>query len=750
MEMLRKRKLTLSAFTLKLIAVFAMTIDHLAWAFIDENTIAGQVCHVVGRLTIPIMCFAISEGYIHTRNVKNYIFRLLVFGSISIVPFYMFFGDMYGYRQNIIIDLMMALLALYLVNLVSVKIPAKIIGLVVLISISLFLGGWPVMPILYVLIFYFFRNNYKKICIWFITVTVIMVAAVVSFTLINDYFGWFELGWKWYDKFYLLGFILPLPLFRFYNGEKGGGLVSPAAFYIYYPLHLLILSGIFRRSTDLRLVFILVHVAALLLLLSLLLLTINNGSTKVHFSFASMLICGMTFMFGYFIELLSPDLISVTAAVKVEYVAECGFIMCLIWFIANLLRIKVPVWIYLSEGGICIITTYSVLAMEYCNWFYTSFTMDYSWAFPMAKISPGPVYYLFYASLVVLSFAFIVVGLIKRRKASYIEGKRIALVLASIIMIWGFVCLKIMGFTKYDMISLGVLASMCCLAYAMMKYGFANPVQVAAENFADYCREGILVIDMSGEVMMVNDNMVELFPQLEKGRYLTGMDGVDEIINGRIETYEKNGKVYEFRKQPIMKDDKFQGYMFWATDVTDHRADIKKIQSKADKDSLTQLYNREYFEEYINGDLRNGVTGSMFMLDLDNFKAVNDNYGHGVGDAVLISFARHLKECLNETEAVFCRLGGDEFMIYIPNETDKATLEKYVERIIFRLPVKMSKTGLPVTVGTSLGIYINEGNEKRFKDLYFKADIALYYSKNHGKNTYRFYDTSIDTDFEEK
>ena len=83
---------------LKLIAICAMVCDHLAWGFLDFYTPLAQILHIIGRLTIPIMCFFIAEGYRHTSNLRRYIHRMICFWLISILPFYLFFGDMYEYR----------------------------------------------------------------------------------------------------------------------------------------------------------------------------------------------------------------------------------------------------------------------------------------------------------------------------------------------------------------------------------------------------------------------------------------------------------------------------------------------------------------------------------------------------------------------------------------------------------------------------------------------------------------------------
>ncbi|MDE5858902.1 MAG: conjugal transfer protein TraX, partial [Oscillospiraceae bacterium] len=77
----------LSANTLKYIAIVAMLIDHIAWCFVDTYSFWGQIMHIIGRITAPIMCYFIAEGYHYTRDVKKYLLRLGVFAIISWFPF---------------------------------------------------------------------------------------------------------------------------------------------------------------------------------------------------------------------------------------------------------------------------------------------------------------------------------------------------------------------------------------------------------------------------------------------------------------------------------------------------------------------------------------------------------------------------------------------------------------------------------------------------------------------------------------
>ena len=91
-------KISINRIQLQWIAIVAMVVDHVAWGFVPFASVQGQVMHVFGRLTIPIMCFFIAEGMKKTRSVKKYTSRIASFAILSVVPFWLFFGKIYGYR----------------------------------------------------------------------------------------------------------------------------------------------------------------------------------------------------------------------------------------------------------------------------------------------------------------------------------------------------------------------------------------------------------------------------------------------------------------------------------------------------------------------------------------------------------------------------------------------------------------------------------------------------------------------------
>lgn len=731
----------LSSFSIKLIAIAAMTIDHVAWGGVEFYSFWGQFMHIVGRLTIPIMCFCISEGYIHTRNVKNYVLRLCIAGIVSVVPFYMFFGNMpgasYGYRQNIIFDLLIGLLVLVIVDNKESALAARIIAIVLLGIVSAILGGWPIVPALFICIFYYFRKDFRKMSIVFTGTVVLLTAALVVFGLINSGKQIGGLDWQWYDKLYLLGFVLALPLIRMYNGEKGGTSVSGLLFYVYYPAHLLGLSFFFKTSPDVHQTFIMLQIAAMALTAMLIVTAATNNRSSVQASIIVSFTFGFLFLAGYLGELLNPTLEAVKELVKIEYLAQVGFMLCFTWFVSEFLRFKMSVVVYLAEAVVGALALFGVYTMNSNDLFYKSFEMVDSGAFPIASVKPGPIYIVYYAFIVSLFIAIVVACVLRIRRASYIEVQRVKTIIYAMGSMWFFIALKAVGISKYDLISFGVMSGMCCVSYGVMKYGFFSSAQSAANNALNHSSEGVIVIDMSGEVIMINDNMRKVFPGLETGKFICKDDGIFDILGGKCETLERNGTIYEFRKEPLLEDGRLQSYMLWAIDMTERIVDYRKVKSLAETDSLTGLFNRKYLERIVTAALEDGQKGTMFMMDLDNFKYVNDHYGHGTGDAVLFAYGEHIRECTLGIECIICRFGGDEYAMYVPNVTDRETIEEIATHLIERLPAKMAKSALPTVVGSSVGICINNGREKTYEEFYQTTDEALYAAKNNGKNQYR-------------
>ncbi|MBN2899945.1 MAG: diguanylate cyclase [Clostridia bacterium] len=154
-----------------------------------------------------------------------------------------------------------------------------------------------------------------------------------------------------------------------------------------------------------------------------------------------------------------------------------------------------------------------------------------------------------------------------------------------------------------------------------------------------------------------------------------------------------------------------------------------RMRYKATNDSLTHLFNRHYYTEYV---VQRGLTGSVMMIDIDDFKRVNDDYGHSVGDLILKHIADILKQNIRSTDCAI-RWGGEEFLVVLKDADVNIACKKgeYLLELIRALRVD----GIGVTV--SIGVSCLDGEHDQS---IVNADQALYYVKTHGKNAVQVYE----------
>ena len=166
-------------------------------------------------------------------------------------------------------------------------------------------------------------------------------------------------------------------------------------------------------------------------------------------------------------------------------------------------------------------------------------------------------------------------------------------------------------------------------------------------------------------------------------------------------------------------------------------------QNKGMTDSLTGLPNRNYGETQIEIILNSAGQGAFLMIDLDNFKSINDTYGHIVGDRVLKIMADSMAEAAEEGD-IICRLGGDEFVMFLTDILDRERIKAKSEEIMDLFAQNMKKMSLEKTITLSIGIAVSSTDGRRFSVLYNNADKALYHVKRNGKNAYAFFSEEKD------
>lgn len=263
-----------------------------------------------------------------------------------------------------------------------------------------------------------------------------------------------------------------------------------------------------------------------------------------------------------------------------------------------------------------------------------------------------------------------------------------------------------------------------------------------------------VVTDRERNITSVNRKYTDLF--LLQRNDLVGKN-LDSFMD-ETKRHTKNGKwVFEREEERVLmfSEDKvlkihdeelldvfgaMAGHLYLISDITLEHGYQNKLLIDANTDFLTKLNNRRSLQDFMRKTPCQRST-VLLLADLDNFKEVNDQFGHDEGDKILVDFSLLLQEMF-PAESLF-RLGGDEFAIIFENVEQPETAEMYARQLLNEFDAKISRQFSHTKISVSIGIAMDVSDSKNFGDLFKKADMALYESKNKGKSAYTFWNKDI-------
>ena len=181
------------------------------------------------------------------------------------------------------------------------------------------------------------------------------------------------------------------------------------------------------------------------------------------------------------------------------------------------------------------------------------------------------------------------------------------------------------------------------------------------------------------------------------------------------------------------------------TNIDKEKRDSQLLQSQAERDPLTKLLNKDACRKYAEEYLASSVTSSanaqaaMIIIDLDNFKLVNDRHGHMFGDAVLTQVSSNLRKFFR-TDDIVARIGGDEFLVLMKGNPDRRLVSDRCQRIVESFHRLLNSLAPDCDLSCSVGVALCPEHGTTYSDLFRRADQALYQAKARGKNCYLIYD----------
>lgn len=290
-------------------------------------------------------------------------------------------------------------------------------------------------------------------------------------------------------------------------------------------------------------------------------------------------------------------------------------------------------------------------------------------------------------------------------------------------------------------------------------------IAVQTEDTLRHLPSAVVAFDAAGQVAQINPACLEMFrlrlhpaeligqgwrsffdhlapsleePEAELARIKTL---IQQDAPDLAELRMRDGRLVLRHYVPFVHDGEVHGALWQLQDVTANREQQKQLEHLTERDSLTGLLNRRGFDRRLTMLERHplGQHGfTLALIDLDDFKRVNDTQGHPAGDAVLAEVAERLKDLVRLTDMP-ARIGGDEFALLMPECRTEEQAAQIGERLLRALAKPMQIAGVELWQSCSIGLAVQRGSGRCATPMFQRADLALYEAKNAGRNRFKLF-----------
>jgi diguanylate cyclase (GGDEF)-like protein len=305
-------------------------------------------------------------------------------------------------------------------------------------------------------------------------------------------------------------------------------------------------------------------------------------------------------------------------------------------------------------------------------------------------------------------------------------------------------------------------------------YGMEYKHALITDEIIEFSEDNLVICDIKNKEFKINGNILVTMGHSDVEELILSWDAAFGIVygldtRGIVDKWEKlmnknkkfkiefklkfNSKSYLWAKlslKPFLnKEGKAECFMGYIHDITQSKMIESELKKLVEFDVITKLPSKYYVKNLIDDFLKNSekekLRGALLMVNIDNFKIINDSFGHEEGDLLLEKVATSLMYVINE-EDLICRYSGDEFLIFKPDIESTIDLEEFVINIkkIFENPFNVNKNEIYITVSIGVSIFPDNGND--FNTLLKNADTAMYRAKSNGKDEWEFFNSSISTE----
>lgn len=464
--------------------------------------------------------------------------------------------------------------------------------------------------------------------------------------------------------------------------------------------------------------------------------------------FAFLALCNALFTVGYLFEVTAPDFGAALVACRVQYLG-LPFLGVLFYLFTRDYRGR-PLRIWWRGAALLVFPVVALIlaaAWPKATLYYQSLSFS-DIGIPHLVVVPGVFYYLqiAYTAFFALLGLF---GVVRHLTSQDTAGRRKAAALLALLLLPVVAeTMYMFHITSFDYTSSALTVSVTVLGVYLAWFQLIEAAPAARERVLENIGDGYVFLDTAGRYLDSNAAARSYYPTLSDAKPGTPIAQIQdfplEMLSGEDTTAEytvgtgSEATYIRASRTAVQADGKVLGTSILLYDVTETHRLLAELNEMATQDALTGLLNRGTFFKYATRDfelaMRNHQNAAVLMMDIDFFKQVNDQYGHLVGDQVLISIADILRGRLRRTD-IIGRYGGEEICVWLPGASLEGAqiIAEVIRRTIEQKTFQTKKTPFQITISIGVAPLAHDRHEC-VEDMIQDADTALYQAKATGRN----------------
>lgn len=324
-----------------------------------------------------------------------------------------------------------------------------------------------------------------------------------------------------------------------------------------------------------------VNIAAILLMLSMLVVVIRQQPSRAQMAFVLYDVFTVIFVIGVQLELMHADTVGeALSGLCVQYVGQAGFLMALLWFASEFAYLKIPGWIYIIQAAINTVVLVGVFTAEHHPYFYNSMKILNDGMYQRINVSGGIIWEIHYVHMAAVLLTIQICCGVRYRQSTATQKKRILYIAAGNGVFALELILKGVGvFGSYNPVVCAMTITMFCMMMAMVKYGYFGSLHAAVDNAFNHGDEGLLVLSNENTIIFVNARMNAMYPGIREGERISKYPDIIEVLKKEDHMLEWGEEIYELRTESIIEHGEKSGMMLWFINQTQQLKQMEELRT---------------------------------------------------------------------------------------------------------------------------------------------------------------------------